>query len=268
MDHAVDALVTYGYVIVFGSVLAEQLGLPIPAIPFLLAAGGLVASHHLNLGLSLGLAGIASLAADTSWYWVGRLRGARVLGWMCRISLEPDSCVLRTETIFAKYGARSLLVAKFIPGFSTVAPPLSGVVRMPMPQFLVLTGLGGVIWAGVFMSVGWVFSRQLTLTAEYAAHFGKWTVVLVTTAIGGYVVSKYVTRQRFLRKLRIARITPEELRARLQRGEDVLVVDVRQRIDFELEPFVIPGALHLTTNELDARSAEIPRGREIVLYCT
>jgi rhodanese-like protein len=149
-----------------------------------------------------------------------------------------------------------------------VAPPLSGIVRMPLPQFLVLTGLGGVIWAGLFVSVGWVFSRQLIVTAEYAAHFGKWSVALVTTGIGGYVVSKYVTRQRFLRKLRIARITSEELKARLERGEDVLVVDVREQLDFDLEPFMIPGALHLTTDELDARSAEIPRGREIVLYCT
>jgi membrane protein DedA with SNARE-associated domain len=268
MDHVVDALAGYGYLIVFGSVLAEQLGLPIPAIPFLLAAGGLIHSSRLSPVLIVAVAGIASLSADTVWYWIGRVRGTRVLGWLCRISLEPDSCVRRTETIFAKYGARSLLVAKFIPGFSTVAPPLSGIVRMPTPQFLVFTGLGGVIWAGLFVSVGWVFSRQLTLTAEYAAHFGKWTVVLVTTAIGGYVVSKYVTRQRFLRKLRIARITPEELGARLARGEDVLVVDVREQIDFELEPFVIPGALHLTTEELDARSAEIPREREIVLYCT
>ncbi len=268
MDGAIGVLVRYGYLVVFGSVLAEQIGVPIPAIPVLLAAGGMAGNGRLSLGLILAFAGVASLAADMAWYWIGRVGGARVLGWLCRISLEPDSCVRRTERMFSLHGARSLLVAKFIPGFSTIAPPLAGIVRMPPHEFVLFSGLGGLLWAGAFVVVGWLFAYQLEVAAEYAVHFGSWTLVLLAAAIGGYVAWKFIARQRFLRKIRIARITPEELKIMLDGGEDMLVVDVRDRIDFEAEPSIIPGALHLTVEELDARHHEIPREREIVLYCT
>jgi len=151
------------------------------------------------------------------------------------------------------HGARSLLVAKFIPGFSTVAPPLAGIVRMPPREFVLFSGLGGLLWAGAFVVVGWLFAYQLEVAAEYAFHFGSWTLVLLAAAIGGYVAWKFIARQRFLRQIRIARITPEELKIMLDGGEDMLVVDVRDRIDFEAEPSIIPGALHLTVEELDAR---------------
>jgi len=145
-----EILVRYGYAVVFGTVLGEQIGLPIPAIPVMLAAGALVGGGHLNLMLLLALSGVASLMADTAWYWIGRAGGARVLGLLCRISLERDTCVRKTEGIFARHGARSLLIAKFIPGFSTIAPPLAGVVRMPFTHFLFFSGLGGLFWSGVF----------------------------------------------------------------------------------------------------------------------
>ena len=268
MDAIVAVLTRYGYWVIFGTVFAEQIGLPIPAIPVLLAAGALVGTDHLSAALALALAGAASLAADTVWYAIGRHRGARVLGLLCRVSLEPDSCVSRTQRIFTRHGARSLLVAKFIPGFSTIAPPLSGVVRIPIRQFLVFTGLGGVLWAGAFVAVGWLFTRQLEIIAESAARFGSWTVALLGAMLGGYIAWKYIERQRFLRKLRIARITPEELKLMLEGGEDVMVVDVRDQIDFDVDPAVIPGALHVTTDELEARHHEIPRDREIILYYT
>ena len=268
MDGAIGVLVRYGYVVVFGSVLAEQIGLPIPAVPFLLAAGGLAGASRLDPVVLLASAGIASLLADTVWYWIGRTQGARVLGWLCRISLEPDSCVRRTQRIFVSRGARSLLVAKFVPGFSTIAPPLTGIIRMPFREFLVVSGLGGVLWAGAFVAVGWVFSQQLELAAEYALRFGRWSLAGLAAAIAGYIAWKYVGRQRFLRQIRIARISPEELKRRLDEGVDMLVVDVRDRLDFEAEPSIIPGALHLTLEELEDRHHEIPREREIVLYCT
>src|SRR2546428_8032409 len=134
MDGAIGVLVRYGYVVVFGSVLAEQIGLPIPAVPFLLAAGGLAGASRLDPVVLLASAGIASLLADTVWYWIGRTQGARVPGWLCRNSLEPDSCVRRTQRIFVSRGARSLLVAKFIPGFGTLAPPLASITRPPFRE--------------------------------------------------------------------------------------------------------------------------------------
>jgi membrane protein DedA with SNARE-associated domain len=268
MDSTIGVLVRYGYLVVFGSVLAEQIGIPIPAIPFLLAAGAAAGAGKLSLALVLLLSGIASLMADMAWYIVGRLGGAKVLGWLCRISLEPDSCVRRTGAIFSKHGPRSLMVAKFIPGFSTIAPPMAGIVRMPLGRFVFFSALGGLFWAGAFIALGWIFARQLEIVADYAVKFGSWTLVLIGAALGSYVTWKFISRQRFLRRIRIARISPAELKAKLDGGEDILIVDVRDRIDFEAEPTIIPGALHLTIEDLDQHQQEIPREREIVLYCT
>src|SRR2546426_3714449 len=172
MDAVVDVLVQYGYVVVFGWVFAEQIGLPLPAVPVLLAAGAVAGNGRLSVALVLVLAAVASLVSDTIWYWIGRVRGGRVLGWLCRISLEPDSCVRRTQRLFSARGARSLLIAKFVPGFSTAAPPLAGIVRMPLLQFLAFTGLGGPIWAGLFVGVGWLAAYQLQAGAGYARRVG------------------------------------------------------------------------------------------------
>jgi membrane protein DedA with SNARE-associated domain len=263
-----DVLVHYGYAVVFGWVFAEQIGLPIPAVPILLAAGAVAGTGRLSVVLVLVMAAVASLVSDSIWYGIGRIGGGRVLGLLCRIALEPDSCVRRTEDTFGRQGARSLLIAKFVPGFSTAAPPLAGIVRMPLPRFVVFTGLGGLIWAGVFVGLGWVFSYQLELVASYAMRLGSGLIALLAAALAAYVAWKYILRQRFLRRIRIARITPEELKAKLDAGEELLVVDVRHRIDFEAEPAIIPGALHMMIEELEARHHEIPREREIVLYCS
>lgn len=264
----IDVLVRHGYLVVFCWVLAEQIGLPLPAVPFLLAAGALGGNGRLSLALVLAAAALASLVSDAIWYWIGRVGGGRVLRWLCQVFLEPDSCVRRTQDVFGRYGARSLLIAKFVPGFNTAAPPLAGIIRMPLLEFLVFTGLGGVIWAGGFISLGWLFSTQLEMVARYVARMGSGIVVLLAVALGAYIAWKLIARERFLRRIRIARITPLELKARLDAGEDVMVVDLRHRVDFEAEPSVIPGALYLTTEELEARHVEIPRDREIVLYCT
>lgn len=266
--NAIDTLVRYGYLVIFGAVFAEQVGLPFPSEPFLLATGGMAGSGRLSLWVALGLATLASLMGDMVWYWLGRTRGPRVLGWLCRMSLEPDSCVRRTEETFSRRGARSLLIAKFVPGYSTAAPPLAGIVRMRFARFVVFTGTGGLIWAGVFVGLGWLFSQQLELVASYAMRLGGWLVALLAAAFAAYIAWKYIARQRFLRRIRIARITPEELKAKLDGGEDVMVVDVRHRVEFESEPTIIPGALHLMIEELEARQQEVPRDRDIVLYCT
>lgn len=268
MHSLIDVLLRHGYYVVFGWVLAEQIGLPIPAEPFLLAAGGVAGSGRLHLTWILLAAAVASLIADTVWYWIGRLAGMRVLGWLCRITLEPDSCVRRSERFFSGHGARSLVIAKFIPGLNTAAPPLAGVLRMPLPLFLAYSALGGLVWASAWVGVGFVFSAQLEVAAAYAARLGDGLMVVVVLTAGAYIGWKYIARQRFLRRIRIARITPEDLKAKLDGGESTLVVDVRERLDFHKDPFIIPGALHLVTEELEARHREIPRDRDVILYCT
>src|SRR3989304_732809 len=268
MSDALPFLVHHGYSVLFVGVLAEQLGLPGPAAPLLPPAGVLPGPGQLNLALAIGLAASASLLSDSFWYELGRRRGSQVLRFLCRIALEPDSCVRRTEDVFARHGARSLIVAKFIPGLSTVAPPLAGIFRMRLPRFLFFDGLGALIWVGVYTGLGFVFSDQIERVAGSAMELGTRLVGIVAVALTGYIGWKYVQRRRFMRRLRIDRITPEELKRKLDAGEDLVVVDLRHSLDFEAEPATIPGAIQLSPDQLEQRHQEIPRNRELVLYCT
>jgi membrane protein DedA with SNARE-associated domain len=258
----------HGYAVLFGIVLLEQAGLPIPSLPVLLAMGALVATGHFNLGATLLVAVAASLVSDVAWFELGRRHGARILALLCRISLEPDSCVRRTENLLAAGGARALLFAKFVPGLSTAAPPVAGMLRMRLTRFLLWDAAAAMIWAGSALAVGYVFSSQLERIAELAMRLGHRLVAVVAASLAVYVLWKYAQRRRFLRELAVARITPEELRRRLDAGEDIVVVDLRHSMEFEAEPAMVPGAIHLLPDELDARHGEIPRDREVVLYCT
>lgn len=268
MDDVFRFLVQHGYAVLFAWVAAEQIGFPVPAIPLLLAAGALAGAGKLNLGLVIGTAVLASILSDIAWYEVGRRKGMKVLNLLCRMSLEPDSCVRRTEDVFTRHGARSLLVAKFVPGLTTAAPPLAGIFRMRRSRFVFFDAAGAAIWAGAFAGLGWLFSDRLERLAVKAARLGTWVLVILLTSLAAYVLWKYIHRQRFLRRLRIARITPEELKRKLDAGEDMMIVDLRHSMDFEAEPHVIPGAIRLAVEELEGRHNEIPRDRDVILYCT
>jgi membrane protein DedA with SNARE-associated domain len=267
-SETVPFLLRHGYLVLFVWVCAEQMGLPIPAIPVLLAAGALARSGQLTFLTVVGLAVVASLLSDFTWYAIGRRRGSPVLKWLCRISLEPDSCVRRTENLFARNGARSLLWAKFLPGLSTVAPPLAGIFRMRLARFLLFDGAGALVWAGGFAALGYLFSYQHEPIGVYAARMGGWLVVILAAALAAYIGWKYLERHRFLRELRIARITPEELKQRLDSGEEITILDLRQSLDFEADPETLPGAVHFDPDQLDHRHNQIPRDRSVVLYCT
>ncbi len=261
-------LVRHGYLLLFAIVFVEQVGVPLPAAPFLLAAGALAGQGQLNLAAAVLVALAASLAGDILWFDLGRRRGARMLNLLCQVSLSPDSCVRRTENIFARHGARSLLFGKFVPGLSLVAPPLAAIFQMRFSRFLLFDALGALIWTSVFIGAGFLFSGQLELVAGQAERLGAWLAVLVAGAVALYVAVKFIQRRRFLRDIRLARISPEELKQKLDSGEDVVIVDLRHSIDFEADPSTIPGALHLPSEEFASRNGEIPRDREIVLYCT
>ncbi|MEW6733512.1 MAG: VTT domain-containing protein [Acidobacteriota bacterium] len=249
-------------------VFIEQIGLPLPAAPFLLAAGALASNGELSFTLTIAIGIIASLLSDLIWYQIGHYRGSSVLNFLCRISLEPDSCVRRTENAFTRYGTRSLLVAKFIPGWNTMAPPLAGTTGMPISRFILFDGLGAFVWVFSFEALGYLFSRQLEQVAEYALQFGSLLVVIVVASLIGYIAWKYIRRRQFLHQLRIARISPEQLKQMMDANESIFIVDLRHSLDFEAEPYTIPGALHLVAEELEERNHEIPRDRDIILYCT
>jgi hypothetical protein len=211
---------------------------------------------------------LAALAADMLWYQLGRRRGIKVLQFLCKISLEPDSCVRRTEGVFAKQGARSLLLAKFLPGLGTVAPPLAGIFHMRARRFLLFDGLGSMLWAGTFLGLGYIFSGQIERIAEHLASLGGWLLVLIVAALASYISYKFIARQRFLRELRIARITVDELKEKIDAGEELVIVDLRHSMDFEADPETIPGAFRMDAKELEERNDRLPRDREVILYCT
>jgi membrane protein DedA with SNARE-associated domain len=268
MNEVVGFLIEQGYIILFLWVLFEQLGFPVPVVPILLAAGALASFGKLNFVLVFGLAFLATLLSDQFWYQVGLRRGSKVLSFLCRISLDPDSCVRRTKRIFARYGARSLLVAKFIPGMATVAPPLAGIFHMHLLRFLFFDGLGAFIWVGVFTLLGYQFGHEIEDLAVNNSGMGPWVGLVVPVGLAAYMVWKYIQRQRFLHQLSIARITPEEVKQRLDAGEDLLILDLRDALEFEVEPHTIPGAFQLSIEELEEQHHKIPRDREIVLFCT
>ncbi len=261
-------LIQYGYLILAVWVFVNQLGVPVPVVPYMLAAGALAGLGQLDLGLLLLISVVAAVPADFVWYEIGRRRGIAVIRFLCRISLEPDSCVRDTETRFARLGAHSLVLAKFIPGVETVAPPLAGVFHMRRSRFLLFDALGTLVWAGTFLGLGHLFHRQVDQVAGEAARLGGWLFALLGILRALYVAWKFVRRRRFLAELRIARITPEELRAKLDAGEDIVIVDVRHSVDFEADPRTIPGARSIPVEEFDQGEPEIPRDREVILYCT
>src|SRR5215472_1424643 len=268
MTSTLEFLVRHGYAVLLGWVFAEQIGVPIPSMPLMLAAGALAGQGKLNFALALLLCVSAALAADSIWYQLGRLKGIKVLQLLCKISLEPDSCVRRTEGVFAKQGAQSLLLAKFFPGLGTVAPPLAGIFHMKMRRFLLFDALGALLWAGVSLGAGYIFSDQIEHIAQRAASLGGGLGGILLAALAGYIGYKFYGRQKFLRELRISRISVQELKEKIDAGEALVIVDLRHHIDFEAEPETIPGALHMDAKELQEKNDRLPRDREVILYCT
>ena len=269
MSDTLAFLLQYGYVILYACVLAEQVGLPVPAVPVLLGMGALAGAGEMSLALALGVVLAASLPPDLVWYELGRRRGPRVLARICAISLEPDWCVRRTESMFIRFGRKLLLVAKFLPGLSAVASPLAGSAGVARWQFVLLDVTGALLWAGTWMGIGYAFSEALDVVAGWVARLGGYALLLAGAALAAYVVLKYAKRQRIFRELRMARITPDELRRRIDAGDGGLaIIDTRSALDVRAVPFLIPGAIRIDADEVERRHAELPKDREIVLYCT
>lgn len=269
MNEIVRFLADYGYVVLFLWVLAEQLGLPLPSFPVLLAAGALSAAGRMNLPAALGVAVTGALAGDILWYRLGLRHGTKLLGRLCRLSLEPDSCVRRSENFFERHGVRSLLVAKFIPGLNTVAAPIAGTIRTSWRRFLLFDALGILLWAGSFETLGLIFSRQLHQLVHYASSAGTLLTSLGVGAVAAvYIAGKRTRRQSLLTRLRMARISAEELKGKLEAHEDIAIVDLRHPLDFLPQPYTLPGAIRIPSEELERRHNEIPRDRDVVLYCT
>ena len=261
-------LAAYGMPLVLVVSFAEQIGLPVPAIPVLVVAGALAADGRLDLAGAVALATAGALTADLAWFAVGRRHGHRVLNTVCRVSLSPDACVRRTEDLFERVGMPSLLLAKFLPGYSLVAPPLAGSVGTPLSAFLSWDLAGTLGWAGAAIGGGYLLHGAVDEALASIGRLGGWAVALVAFALALFVLVRWYRRIALDRLLRMARITAAELRALAVAGGEPLVLDVRGKTQQRLDPRRIPGARVVPLDELPGTLADLALDREIVLYCT
>lgn len=268
MHAVIPFLIRHGYWVLVANVFADGIGLPVPSFPVLLGMGALAGLGNFSIWISLALAVSAALITDLIWFRLGRVRGHSILNLLCRMSLEPDSCVSNTKSLFARLGARALIIAKFVPGLGATAPPLAGLTRMHPGKFVVADCTGAVLWSATYLAAGYVFRNQLELAAQQAGRMGSFLLLVIGAALASYVGWKYYQRRRFIRDLRVARITPQDLMQMITAGCQVAVVDLRHALEVATDNFKLPGAIRMTMDELETRHEEIPRDRDVVLYCT
>ncbi|HWG20507.1 MAG TPA: VTT domain-containing protein [Terracidiphilus sp.] len=264
----ITILLTYGYLLLFVWVLIEQLGLPLPATPVLLAAGAVSAEHQLSFPLALLVGICACLIADSTWFFVGKRYGHHVLHLLCKMSLEPTVCVRRTQNSFGRRRQLTLLFAKFVPGLASLTSPIAGQNGMSFAEFLLLDGLGSMIWVATLLAGGRFFGDALQRDPSLLDWVGRFSGGILLLGIAGFFVARLLRRRRLLRRLVASRLEPQELMAQLQAGETIYIVDLRHPLEQLTDPFTLPGALRLPPEDLAARVHEIPRDRDIILYCT
>ena len=268
MELPTHILLTYGYLLIFAWVLIEQLGVPLPATPVVLAAGALTVDGHMSLELAF-LAGlVACMIADSTWYFVGKRYGSFVMRLLCKLSMEPTTCVRRTQDSFGRRGGVMLMFAKFVPGLATLAAPVAGQNGMPYGRFLFFDSLGGTIWVLTLLLVGRFFGDLLKRNSGLLNWAGRFSGALLVLGILGFFLVRLWRRRMVLKQLVSARLEPEELKRQLEAGEQVYIVDLRHPLELMADPFTLPGAQHFAPDVLAQRHGEIPRDRDIVLYCT
>ena len=265
MDAILEQLQAHGSLIVGVNVFLQQLGLPIPSVPTMMVAGALAAQGHINGIATFAFAVVASLVADVLWFSAGRRYGYPVLRFLCRVSLSPDTCVRETEGIFERWGFFSVVVSKFVPGFSTVGPPIAGALKMPFGAFAVASLASAALWVGAYMGVGFVFSQQIDVVLAWMTDHAVLALTVVVGALLTYIGFKAFERYRLGRYVDAARITIDELRELLAQEPRPFVVDVGSRLAHQARPH-IPGARMLDLDAI-ARADDFPTDQDIILYC-
>jgi membrane protein DedA with SNARE-associated domain len=261
-------LAQHGLALVFVNVLVAQLGLPIPAMPMLIVSGALLAEGTIHALPLAAVVIVASLFGDVPWYLAGRRYGYRILRTLCRVSLEPDSCVKQTENIFTRWGPPSLVLAKYIPGFSTVAPPLAGTMHVGLGRFLAYSAAAAALWAALPVAAGFFFRREVELLLARIETMGAGAVAIAASVVIVYVAVKAIQRYMLLRFLRMIRISPAELRGLIERGDRPVIIDARSPLAREAEPRRIRGAIAADLDNLEAVLDSVPPDREVVVYCS
>ncbi len=266
MSHLIELVQHYGLAFVFVNVLLLQAGLPVPAYPTLIVTGALAARSPYTLAGLLGTAVVASAIGNFAWYVAGRRLGGRVLKTLCRVSLSPDSCVRQTESIFERFGAPSLMFAKFVPGFASVATAMAGVVRIAPWRFVLFDAVGAALWSGVAIALGYLFRDAIGDVLAVLAELGRVGLVLIVVAFVAFILVKWIQRERFIRQLRMDRLTVAELQALLTAGEPTTVIDVRPKLAQSVTGR-IPGAITVDATNLRVDLLGVEPQHEVVVYC-
>jgi membrane protein DedA with SNARE-associated domain/rhodanese-related sulfurtransferase len=262
------ALGHYGIAVVVINVLLDQIGVPVPAVPTLILAGAIAADGGLPMGPLFLYSVLACLMADCAWYLLGQMYGIRVLKTLCRVSLEPDSCVSQTQTRFERWGINSIVIAKFVPGLAIIAPPLAGAMKIGWWRFIFLTTCSAVLWVGSALLAGVLFKAQIARFVLHLDRIGNVVGAVAVLLLAAYIGYKWWERRRFYRMLRMARISVTDLYELIEAGAAPVVIDVRSPTARALEPRFIPGALEVSVPDIAQALKELPRDREIILYCT
>jgi membrane protein DedA with SNARE-associated domain/rhodanese-related sulfurtransferase len=265
MEIPVDLVLRYGLGLAFVGVLATQFGLPIPSFPILIVTAALSARADYNVAQVVAIAVIACLVADLAWYRAGARFGRRVLAAMCRISLSPETCVRQTEAIYEKWGAPSLLVAKFVPGFGAVATAMAGVVGVRPLAFVTFDAIGATLWASAASIIGWTFRDAVGDALRVIESAGRVGLAAVVCALALYVAFKFAQRQRLVRQLRMDRVSTDELQLMLQEEPPPLVIDVRSA--HSRSGGVIPGSVGIELRGPDDDLGRLPPAEEVIIYC-
>lgn len=269
MQALIALLVEHDLLVVFVATLAARVGVPVPAAPLLVVAGGLAAAGALSLPALLAVAIVANVLGDAAWFAAGRRYGHRVLGLLCRISLSPDSCVRQSEALILRWGGSSLVAAKFVPGVSVVAAPMAGAVGMSVTRFVGYDALAGAVWSLVFLGLGAVFSTEVQALLDALAQAGVAATGLLLAGVAAFVLWRYRRRRRFRAAAAMPRVTAAELQALIDDERTMpLILDVRSAAVAGLDVRHIPGAQLVELDGIADHAPRLPRDREIVLYCS
>ena len=267
MRDLIALLVDHGVLIVFVATLAARIGAPVPASPLLVVAGGLAVGGEFSWVTALAGSIVANVIGDGLWFQAGRLHGHRVMRLLCRISLSPDSCVRQSESLITRWGGSSLIAAKFLPGVSVVAAPMAGALGMSWLRFLVYEVVAATIWTMLYMALGMVFSGQIQQILGIMASTGTAAVIVLLLVLAAVVAVRYWRRRSFLREVEMSRISVDDLHELMSAGHEPLVIDVRSEASIKIDGRRIPGALSVELNLMREKAAELPRDRDIILYC-
>jgi len=260
----------HGYLLLAAVCFAEAIGLPVPAALALLTAGAVAAYGDLHLYLVIGVGVLAMISGDIILYFMGRVSGWALLGFLCRLSANPETCILRSAEYFYRRGKQTLLFAKFIPGINTMSPPLAGSMKMRPGDFLLFDSIGATAYVGAYVLAGYLFSDALRAITRGLRSAGFAAEVIFGIGLTAYIVYRIWVYRKYRLLDVIPRVPAEELAKRLasEAAQNLLIADVRSHGYYDADSERIAGSIRIEPNNLIEEIKNLPKDREIYLYCT